>query len=293
METSLPVLVTRLKDRDAVAPFVRAALRHEVTEVRLETAPGAKGPHTLSFEVGGAPVVSLHAEITGSPRRGFFFPVRLKPLHRAQAAELYALLEEAQDLAPDEEDDDDVVRAGPRGTIRMDVPYTGDDPLQAPLRETAKSATFAPGDGVDASDRSISVVFEPDDLAEPHGADFEEPSLSVSVVIEPDAPPPSAQVPISVDEELAPGDARDAVLRVAADVGPYAVDVELPLERRAAGRGWDVPWPLLPGHYTASVVLGDDAKPQARPTFEITAGATTRVSGPELGLSPPADAPPR
>ena len=69
--------------------------------------------------------------------------------------------------------------------------------------------------------------------------------------------------------------------------------LELPLERRAAGRGWDVPWPLLPGHYTASVVLGDDAKPQARPTFEITAGATTRVSGPELGLSPRADAPPR
>ncbi|MEZ6007652.1 MAG: hypothetical protein R3F05_07755 [Planctomycetota bacterium] len=103
--------------------------------------------------------------------------------------------------------------------------------------------------------------------------------------------PPGGRV--SIDEELAPGDARDAVLRVAADVGPYAVDVELPLERRAAGRGWDVPWPLLPGHYTASVVLGDDAKPQARPTFEITAGATTRVSGPELGLSPPADAPPR
>ncbi|MBS2015726.1 MAG: protein kinase [Deltaproteobacteria bacterium] len=89
---SLPVLVTRLPDRRALARLLRAALRHEVAQVAL-TEPPRQGTHTLDLRVGGSPAVSLLAELAGAPQANGQFPLRLRPLHRAQAAELYALLE--------------------------------------------------------------------------------------------------------------------------------------------------------------------------------------------------------
>lgn len=91
VDSSLPVLVTRLSDRRALARLLRAALRHEVAQVPLEEAP-RQGTHTLDLRVTGSPSVSLLAEPAGAPQNGHF-PLRLRPLHRAQAAELYALLE--------------------------------------------------------------------------------------------------------------------------------------------------------------------------------------------------------
>ncbi|MGE0193187.1 MAG: hypothetical protein AB7T63_14225 [Planctomycetota bacterium] len=98
---------------------------------------------------------------------------------------------------------------------------------------------------------------------------------------------------VAIDETLGPGDPRDGLLRLAPGDSPYAVDVHVPLERRAAGRGWDVPWPLLPGRYEGRLELHGDPAPRATTTFEVVAGATTRVAGAGLVLSPPAGAPPR
>jgi serine/threonine protein kinase len=91
VDPSLPVLVTRLPDRSALTRLLRAALRHEIAQVPLSEAPRA-GTHTLDLRLSGAPSVSLLAEPAGAPLNGNF-PLRLRPLHRAQAAELYALLE--------------------------------------------------------------------------------------------------------------------------------------------------------------------------------------------------------
>jgi serine/threonine protein kinase len=85
------VLVTRLPDRRALARLLRAALRHEIAQVQLVEAP-RQGTHTLDLRVPGEPSVSLLAEPAGAMQNGQF-PLRLRPLHRAQAAELYALLE--------------------------------------------------------------------------------------------------------------------------------------------------------------------------------------------------------
>lgn len=92
MDPSLPVLVTRLPDRRALARLLRAALRHEVAQVSLAEPP-RQGTHTLDLRVGGSPAVSLLAELAGTSQQSGQFPLRLRPLHRAQAAELYALLE--------------------------------------------------------------------------------------------------------------------------------------------------------------------------------------------------------
>ncbi len=85
------MLVTRLPDRRALARLLRAALRHEIAQVQLVEAP-RQGTHTLDLRVPGEPSVSLLAEPAGAMQNGQF-PLRLRPLHRAQAAELYALLE--------------------------------------------------------------------------------------------------------------------------------------------------------------------------------------------------------
>ena len=85
------MLVTRLPDRRALAQLLRAALRHEVAQVALAETP-RHGTYTLDLRVTGSPPVLLIAESAGSPQNGHF-PVRLRPLHRTQAAELYALLE--------------------------------------------------------------------------------------------------------------------------------------------------------------------------------------------------------
>jgi serine/threonine protein kinase len=85
------VLVTRLPDRRALARLLRAALRHEIAQVQL-VEPPRQGTHTLDLRVPGEPSVSLLAEPAGAMQNGQF-PLRLRPLHRAQAAELYALLE--------------------------------------------------------------------------------------------------------------------------------------------------------------------------------------------------------
>jgi serine/threonine-protein kinase len=97
---TLPVLVTRLPDRRALARLVRAALRHEVAQVQLAEAPRKAQPHTLDLRVSGSPPVSLIAEPAGRGQNGHF-PLRLRPLHRAQAAELYALLE-AENVGSDQ-----------------------------------------------------------------------------------------------------------------------------------------------------------------------------------------------
>ncbi len=86
------MLVSRLPDRRALTRLVRAALRHEVAQVELTNGPQRADPHTLDLHVAGQPPLALLAEPAGPPQNGQF-PLRLRPLYRAQAAQLYALLE--------------------------------------------------------------------------------------------------------------------------------------------------------------------------------------------------------
>ena len=114
VDTSLPVLVTRLPDRTALARLLRAALRHEIAQVQL-MAPPREGTHTLDLRVPGEPSVSLLAEPAGAMQNGQF-PLRLRPLHRAQAAELYALLE-----GDNEASRTDVTESAPPGSPAPDT----------------------------------------------------------------------------------------------------------------------------------------------------------------------------
>ncbi|HSO40970.1 MAG TPA: protein kinase [Labilithrix sp.] len=261
MDPSLPVLVTRLADRSALTRLLRAALRHEIAQVELSEIPRS-GPHTLDLRLAGSPAVSVLAEPAGAPQNGHF-PLRLRPLHRAQAAELYALLEEnpsSSQARPAEaaplpssrppdtvaeprtlgfEDSGPILRAmsgsapppqlalghlrrptpiDPRVTARLDL---GSGPAAAPVddpKRTVPSAAWANG-GVDpkrrAWDESAGLAAPasalPDDPrrtarspsweaqaaaaasapppSEPEGAHADDPSLSVSVVFEPDMLP--------------------------------------------------------------------------------------------------------
>jgi serine/threonine-protein kinase len=139
VDASLPVLVTRLPDRRALARLVRAALRHEVAQVRLAEAPQQAQPHTLDLRVSGSPPVSLLAEPAGAPQNGHF-PLRLRPLHRAQAAELYALLE-SENVSSEPMPDMALEAAGPA------TPGPGSDTI-APTRtltleDSPSAATIA------------------------------------------------------------------------------------------------------------------------------------------------------
>ncbi len=136
------MLVTRV-DRRALSRLVRAALRHEVADVRLAQGPRQAEPHTLDLHVSGASAVSLIAELAGAPHEGSF-PLRLRPLHRAQAAELYALLEAE---SGSESDGHGVTSASPDTLAQppRTVAFEGDS---APL---ARSITGAPPPMADLS----------------------------------------------------------------------------------------------------------------------------------------------
>ncbi|MBX3231608.1 MAG: protein kinase [Labilithrix sp.] len=280
---------------------MRAALRNEVAQVELDAGPQRGEAHTLDLHVSGQPPLALLAEPAGPPKNGHF-PLRLRPLYRAQAAQLYALLQQENvsvdgpppDTSPSPNTTLDPPRfvsqsmprvesasmraaansttnpprpqiqpiarpaattdpqplparhpsaaAAPSGDPRRTAPSASWSNLTADPRRTAPSSTWnqriAPAPppsppqieeephGADADDPSlsVSVVFEPDDVPlevqamrsnttatygsppvarpieveippapetdeDPFPADLEEPSLSVSVVFEPDALP--------------------------------------------------------------------------------------------------------
>ncbi len=204
------MLVTRLTDRRALTRLVRAALRHEVAEVHLAEGPRQAQPHTLDLHFSGANAVSLLAEPAGVPQNGSF-PLRLRPLHRAQAAELYALLE-AEHVSESEpvgvfSVSPDTLSQGPRT-----LAFEGDS---APL---ARSITGAPPpmpiagmpeaslppstkkDDPKKTDPSPSWARPP--VPQPAAGDAEDRSISVSVDFDSDVAPaaePSTERPAEPD----------------------------------------------------------------------------------------------
>lgn len=114
------MLVSRLRDRRALTRLVRAALRHEVAQVELTRGPQRAEAHTLDLHVVGQPPLALLAEPAGAPQNGHF-PLRLRPLYRAQAAQLYALLE-AENVSVD----------GPPDTAPLPNPTAAPAPPPAP-----------------------------------------------------------------------------------------------------------------------------------------------------------------
>ncbi len=96
---------------------------------------------------------------------------------------------------------------------------------------------------------------------------------------------------LAIDESFAPGDPRDGTLRVYAADGPHETDVEIPLERRAQGRGWEAPFALRPGTWRGTLALDPSDEAVTGVTFEIVDGETTRVAGD--AISPRAGAAPR
>jgi serine/threonine-protein kinase len=92
VDSSFPVLVSRLADKRALTRLVRAALNNEVAEVPLSQPPQRSEAHTLDLHVAGQPPLALMAEPEGVGQNGHF-QLRLKPLYRGQTAQLHALLE--------------------------------------------------------------------------------------------------------------------------------------------------------------------------------------------------------
>ena len=204
MESTLPHLVARLVDRKALAEIVRAALRHETVHVSLERAPARPGTHALSLQFGTA-AVSLLAEPAGVPR-GNAYPLTVRPMHRAHAAQLYALLEQEQAEVLSSGGADlghgpTTTRSGPPPQMvdeHPSMPPDGfSDTLAVPSSAMPGSRAIIapPSSGADALDPShaslsLSVVFDPETMGPPattsggSGADAADPSLSVSVVFE-------------------------------------------------------------------------------------------------------------
>ena len=214
------MLVSRLPDRRALARLVRAALRHEVAQVVLTEAPRQAQPHTLDLRVGGAQALALLAEPAGAPQNGQF-PLRLRPLHRAQAAELYALLEaenqETISAKPETPPPDTI--AGPPAFSQDAAPIMRamsgaappaiemERPSKLPFdpKKTAPSSAFSgpmssqpkreevrawtatqPSRTTDDPKRTVPSAMWPKNVVrEEPGADAEDPSMSVSVIFEP------------------------------------------------------------------------------------------------------------
>lgn len=132
--------------------------------MELTRGPQKAEAHTLDLHVAGQPPLALLAEPAGAPQNGHF-PLRLKPLYRAQAAQLYALLE-AENVSLD----------GPPDT--------------APLH-TPKPATPAPD--TDGFGKTLSI--EPDVMGAPPVRERQPSVVDVSPLtraMSGAAPPPSA-----------------------------------------------------------------------------------------------------
>ena len=258
------MLVTQLADRTALIRLVRAALRHEVTEVPLASALQHAKPYTLDLRVAGIAPLSLLAEPAGAPANGQC-PMRLRPLHRAQAAELYALLENENVASrvdtprslehPDEilplsravpvegGASDPIARAMSGSApppVNVETPRRASIPPHLDPRRTAPSASWRPPSGSMGSvaprgERTPSWAPKPIDPNDPRqtresareaprsarlpseppswqpGID-DEPSLSVSVVFEPDANPnmrPNAILIPNIPSVIIDGETED------------------------------------------------------------------------------------
>jgi hypothetical protein len=124
---------------------------------------------------------------------------------------------------------------------------------------------------------------EGDEAVEVHDAVVEaERTVDLAVAHEPGGR-------LALDEAFGPDDARDRRLHVTAS--PYDVAFEVPLARRARGRGWEADVPLKPGAYRGRLhVVGQEA-PDGEVAFTLVAGEQVRV--PRAALTAPGDAPPR
>jgi serine/threonine-protein kinase len=138
VDSSLPVLVSRLPDKRALTRLVRAALRHEVAQVDLTHGPQKAEAHTLDLHVAGEPPLALLAEPAGAPRNGRF-PLRLRPLYRAQAAQLHAFLE-AENVALDGPPDIAKPDTKPPDTAKLENTLA----ISAPPVSTADAPPLAP-----------------------------------------------------------------------------------------------------------------------------------------------------
>ena len=254
------MLVSRLPDRRALTRLVRAALRHEVAQVELTRGPQKAEAHTLDLHVAGQPPLALLAEPAGAPQNGHF-PLRLRPLYRAQAAQLYALLEaenvpvdgppdtaplptvtsappppdtvgliDTLSLAPGVAEAADasplargmsgsapaplvVAEQPPLAPTEGHVTATASDPRRTAPSGASWSALRSAPNEARADHMGSVVVVETDE-----GAFADDPSLSVSVVFEPDDMPAAvramtanagATVPLPRDTTAAPPLATD------------------------------------------------------------------------------------
>jgi len=111
--------------------------------VELQRAPQRAEAHTLDLHVAGQPPLALLAEPAGAPQNGQF-PLRLRPLYRAQAAQLYALLEAENvslDDPPDTPVSDTVAAPPPDAAAAQSARVTGD---AAPIARAMSGAAPAP-----------------------------------------------------------------------------------------------------------------------------------------------------
>jgi serine/threonine-protein kinase len=253
VDSSLPVLVARLPDRAALARLVRAALRHDVVHVELASAPERTEAHTLDLQIEGSPPLALLAEPVGAAQNGQY-PLRLRPLHRAQGAQLYALLRAesvGSSIAPRTTlppvDAAPIARAmagaAPPPVIQLTQPLhirpaagapaagrqvSSPLPARPPPRPTPSRPPDDPRKtapvGVDLRKTVPTENWVPPEaLEEPDakteidpdlGADAEDPSLSVPVVFDSDDAPGFPDTPRTADPAPLPADEDEPSLSV-------------------------------------------------------------------------------
>ena len=91
-------IISRVPDRAQLARAVRAALRQEVVKLPLSEVPSPGGTFTLELSTitdradRSNDRVRVSAEVAGAVENGTY-PLRLRPLTRAQSAELFGMLE--------------------------------------------------------------------------------------------------------------------------------------------------------------------------------------------------------
>lgn len=177
------VWVAEVADRTTLTRLIRAALLHEVTQVRLSRTPAEKGIHTLQLRLGGEPIVVLSAEAKGRGSRGAF-PLLLMPLDPSHIPELRAIVESGDDVGPPS--------VGPMSASASAI-FDSEPPL--PIAPPAPPAPPVPSSKATSQNRPFAKTIpdpEPEEIddLDPEGEDLTNPradeQLGPSVLFDPE-----------------------------------------------------------------------------------------------------------
>ena len=292
------MLVSRLPDRRALALLVRAALRNEVAQVELDAGPQRAEAHTLDLHVSGQPPLALLAEPAGNPKNGAF-PLRLRPLYRAQAPQLYALLA-AENVSLDEPKAETKTPGNvhapqplPTRTLAMKQ-HDPANPQRVQIRKTSPSVPDAtevgPRFASGAVARSEPMLQAAANMSTPRPLPARHPSTLQGVPPAPGAAPappasgnprrtaPSASWSMPEDPRRTMPSTSWNAQRAASVVPPTSPDPIRPAEVDDDPHGADADDPSL----SVSVVFEPDDLPPELKAARLRAGNTAALAAPPV-----------